>query len=268
MATAKKTTAKQSLFVGFTDELQTTSAFVPPAPTLYHRDTPYIAHPTYGIVLPIEMADSHIPTNVHVPTDGLRATSKIVVSVLAASGTMKYNSPPLDINPSEALVFTIPQAELRRFADKKVVIQYAITEPGKNPVNSGRLNLRVTAPLTYSAPIVEGLKNGVLKAADYPDGLNVDGGLIGNLEAPSIVYCVWDVTIYTEDGGATPIYNLRQTSLPTAGQPYIFRIPAEAYSNPSWASIVTCSCKVGVDFAPHDPQLAAYGTGGHEFSLK
>lgn len=268
MATAKKTTAKQSLFVGFTDELQSTSAFVP-APTLYHRDTPYIAHSDYGIVLPIEMADSHIPTNVHVPTTGLSTTSKIIITVRATTGTLKYSSPLLDVSSSEVLIFTLPQAELKRFADKNIVIQYAIKDLGKPTKDSARLNVRVTAALTYTQPVVEGLKNGVLKAADYPDGLNVDGGLIGNLEAPSIVYCEWDITIYTEDdGSATPIYNLRQTSLPTAGQPYIFRIPAEAYSNPSWASIVTCKCTVGVDFAPHDPQLATYGTGGHEFSLK
>lgn len=268
MATAKKTTAKKSLFVGFTDQLQTTSALAPPAPTLYHRDSLYIAHPTYGVVLPIEMADSHIPTNVHVPTVGLSATSQIIITVRATTGTLRYHSPLLDISPSDVLIFTLPQAELKRFADKNIVIQYAIKDLDKPTKDSALLSVRVTAALTYKAPVVEGLKNGVLKAADYPDGLNVDGGLIGNLEAPGIVYCVWDVTIYTEDGGATPIYNLRQTSVPTAGQPYIFRIPAEAYSNPSWVSIVTCKCTVGVDFAPHDPQLAAYGTGGHEFSLK
>ena len=268
MATAKKTTAKQSLFVGFTDQLQTTSAFVPPAPTLYHRDTPYIAHPTYGIVLPIEMADSHIPTNVHVPTIGLSATSKIIITLRSTTGTLKYSSPLLDISAPEELIFTLPQAELKRFTDKSVVIQYAIKDLEKPTKDSALLNIRVTAALTYTAPVVEGLKNGVLKVADHPEGLNVDGGPIGNLAPPSIVYCIWDVSIYSQDGSVTPIYRLEQTSLPTPGQPYVFRIPAEAYSNPTWAPYVTCKCTVGVDFGPHDPQLSTYGTGGHEFSLK
>jgi hypothetical protein len=233
-------------------------------PTLYHFIYQFIAHASRGIIVPVELADSHIRVYVHVQTDGLPDTARVRIKLQALDGSVDFTSKPVSIVAPETLRIEIPQVEIIRFSGKEVAIIYVVELADEEPVDSPKLFVRVTLPIVSTPPVVEGLIDSKIKASDYPNGLNVDLAAIENLESSCIVSCAWTVKIEI-NGSIIGLYELTQRAPATPGAAYCFRIPVEAYV--SWPANAIGICTAAVDFAPHDPNLPTYGVGGHEFSF-
>lgn len=233
------------------------------APALYRNNYPFIPHETAGIIIPVELASSPIRVYAHIPTVDLPNTATVSIKVRALDGSAGFTSESLPISPPERMIIEIPQKHLKLFAGKELAIRYFVELPDEEPVGSEESFAKVTSPLVYTLPVVEGLTDSKLKVTDYPNGLDVTEAIIENLEYPSVVTCSWIVSLPV-DGGSVTLYELLQ-SLPAApGLPYCFRIPPQAYAFPSE---VTCHCAVSVDFSPHDPDAGTYGLGGHNISF-
>jgi hypothetical protein len=233
------------------------------APALYRNGFPFIPHETLGIIIAVELASSHIHVYVHIPTAKLPDTASVSIKVRALDGSAGFASASLPIIPPETMIIEVPQTQLKLFAGKEVAIRYFVELPGEEPVGSDELFAKVTSPLAFTPPVVEGLIGSKLKVTDYPDGLDVVQSIIENLEYPSVVVCDWLVE-YPVDGVPIAIYNLFQTLPAAPGSPYRFRIPSQAYAFPPEA---IGSCVVSVSFEPHDPDAQHYGLGGYKFSF-
>ncbi|WP_434570594.1 hypothetical protein [Pseudomonas sp. Z3-8] len=235
------------------------------APVLYRNGFPFIPHETQGIIIPVELASSHIHVYVHIPTADLPEAATVSIKVRALDGSVGFASESLPINPPETIIIEVPQNQLKLFAGKELALRYFIELPDGEPVGSEELFARVTSPIAYTPPVVEGLNNSTIKASDYPNGLNVDEAVIENLEYPSVVLCLWVVSIRLESGEVITLYSQLQSVPASPDSPYQFRIPVQAYTGYPAEAIGRCT--VAVDFAPHDPEAQTYGVGGHEFSF-
>ncbi|WP_434696295.1 hypothetical protein J3P89_27710 [Pseudomonas sp. Z1-14] len=234
------------------------------APTLYRFNKPFIPHETEGIIVAVELASSHLRIYVHIPTVDLPNAATVAIEVRALDGSVSYASKPQPIVSPETLRIEVPQEDLKRFAGKKVSVRYIVQLPDEQPVGSEELFAKVTSPLDFKFPVVEGVIDSKLKVTDYPDGLDVDQSIILNLEYPSVVACRWWVSYRVEGGFPVTLYDLQQTLPVAPGLPYRFRIPPQAYAFPSEA---TCECVVSVSFEPHDLDAQFFGLGGHKFSF-
>ncbi|WP_458128921.1 hypothetical protein [Pseudomonas sp. Z2-11] len=232
-------------------------------PTLYRSKSPFIPHETLGIIIPIELASSPLRVYVHIPTADLPDTATVSIKVRALDGSAGFASESLPISPPETMIIEIPQKHLKLFAGKELAIRYFVELSDEEPVGSEELFAKVTLPLVYTRPVVEGVIDSKLKVTDYPDGLDVTEAIIENLEYPSVVTCSWIVSLPV-DGGSVELYSLEQRVPAAPGLPYCFRIPPQAYAFPSE---VSCSCGVSVDFAPYDPDAETYGLGGYKISF-
>lgn len=265
MKAYKKSTAGESVFQGFQ---RSSNVSFPPQqltpPTVYHGLYPFIAHELHGVIIPVELASSHIRVYVHVQTDGLPDTTQVSIKLQALDGSVNFTSKPVSIVAPEILRIEIPQVELIRFSGKEVAIIYVAELADEEPVDSPKLFVRVTLPIVSTYPVVEGLIDSHIKVSDYPSGLDVDLAAIENLESHCYVLCTWDVSIM-ENGQIIGLYNLLQRTQATPGSAYRFRIPVEAYWG--WPANAICTCNAAVDFAPYDPDLQTYGIGGYRFSF-
>jgi len=233
------------------------------APALYRNGLPFIPHETQGIIIPVELASSHIRVYVHIPTADLPEAATASIKVRALDGSAGFASESLPISPPELMIIEVPQEHLKLFAGKELAIRYFVELHNEEPVGSDELFAKVTSPLVYTPPIVEGLIDSKLKVSDYPNGLDVDEAIIENLEYPSVVRCLWVVSIRLDNGEVVSLYDLLQSVPAAPGSPYRFRIPAQAYTG--FPAEAECRCTVSVDFAPHDPEAQTYGVGGYEF---
>lgn len=261
----EKSAAGESVFKGFH---RSSNASVSPRqltpPTIYHGPFPFVAHESHGIIVPVELASSHIRIYVHIQTDGLPDTAHVYIKLKALDGSVDFASTPISIVKPETLHIEVPHVELIRFEGKEVSITYVVELADEEPVDSPKLFVSVTLPIVSTPPVVEGLIDSYIKVSDYPSGLDVDLAAIENLKAPSIVLCTWTVS-RTVDGVIIPLYHLIQRVLATPGSAYSFRIPVDAYAG--WPADATGTCRAAVDFAPYDPNLQTYGIGGHDFTF-
>jgi hypothetical protein len=235
------------------------------APALYRNSYLFIAHETEGIIIPVELASSHLRVYVHIPTAELPKAATVSIKVQPRDGSAGFASERLPISPPETMIIEVPRKQLNLFAGKQLAIRYFVNLPDEEPVGSEELFAKVTSPLVFTPPVVEGLIDSKLKVSDYPNGLDVDEAIIGNLEYPSIVQCVWKVSIILGPGNEIPLYDLAQSTPAAPGLPYRFRIPVEAYTG--FPAEATCTCKVIIFFAPHDPEFRDFGVGGYDFRL-
>lgn len=230
-----------------------------PSPTLYRANFPFLPHPTEGIIFPIELANASYQISVGVDTADLPVSALVEVLLVAVDGSATYKSPPEGISPPELLMVEIPLTELFQFEGKEIAISYTVNVDGQS-TTSLTLPIRVTRALKYDKPVVEGLENGEIIVADYPDGLSAEIQPIENIAFPSIVTVSWQVLMRV-NGIIVGLYELRQRFDAAPGEKYFIRVPKEAYMG--WPKEAYGVCGGSVDFAPHDPNLPTYGTGAH-----
>lgn len=261
MTKVNKIQAARSDFEGFNSTLHRPvggRAFV--SPTLYRVGLPFLSHSTEGIIFPYELTEWNYELSVGVPTTDLPISSLVDVYFKEVEGPAVYKTTRERVSPPDELLFKIPPSDLKQFEGKKLTISYNV-HLDDDSTASLELPVRVTTRLTYDKPVVEGLENGDIIVGNYPDGLDIELQPIKNIAFPSIVALSWVVMTVIDDV-YTILYSTIQRYDASPEAKYVMRVPKEAYTG--WPKEAYAICGGSVDFAPHDPNLPTWGTGGHK----
>lgn len=214
----------------------------------------------WGIVLPMEVA-KNLPIIMPISTCKSDAGALIQVSWVAEGGTEEYLSPAIAISePGNVEFVVIPAKEIEKFSAKTVNIRYSISLDGEEN-HSSTLDISVAPPLNYQRAIIEGVVDGTLDSANYPNGLVTTVPAIGNLREYNALSLFWEVTY----GEVQLFKHMETTQASTPLKDFLFNIPARAY-----APYPGARCRVGYNIwlgAEMDPSLK-WATGIIEFDLK
>lgn len=181
----------------------------------------------------------------------------------ATDGSAEFSTDPVPAFGQDPIIVPLPEHERRQFEGKEADVTYTLRAPdGLVAVSPARL-IKVTRFLSVTPPEFEGVEDDGLHVPNYPDGLTVKLGPVGNGELFQRISCNWG--IYIIDGGSMiGLYNLIQHLPYSPGESYEFWIPSFAYTG--FPQGAFCQCYCGINLLPY-PSSFGWGLGGKAFDL-
>ncbi|URL59081.1 hypothetical protein IM816_02895 [Luteibacter flocculans] len=215
--------------------------------------------PIWGTYFPVTAGHA----DMRVVTAALPLDALVSVRWLASDGSAGFSSPPVPSSGQDLLIIPLPDDKRRPFEGKDVDVTYSVHLRDGSVVVSPTRSIKVTRFLTFTPPVIEGVADDGLYVPDYPNGLSVRLGPVGNGELFQDITCNWGIYI-AEDNLLISLFSLIQRLPYGTNADYHFWIPPLAYTNFPAEAFCVCFCRINL--VPY-PSRFGWGLGGRAFDL-